>query len=324
MISMQILNNNKLTFFFKIAITLIFIIIVNKSITRNELGNIAKYFSLNHIFAAAILSFTGLFFQVKRWEIILRYQKFSVRKYIAWKTILWGNLLAFITPGRIGELFRGLKISEDRKGDSLFAVIIDKLFIVMTVLLTGFFCVLFQMLFLKVGITDKMKIFLVLAFILCIIGFAILSTGRVFDKNHTVSQYFNKIITNLPRLFTQAGKKALLYSFIAHFCLICQTVILLLMFGCGTVIINIIAIGQAYGIMPFLSFTIGNMGIREGSFNFFLSYLGAPCNSSMLSIKVASLGTSVLILLMNIILPAFIGLLWYVFDTSTNKKRLES
>ncbi len=320
----KIINNKTISWLFKVIITLIFVFIVNRSITHNELYGIVKYLSLQHIAAAIIFGFIGLYFQVKRWEIILRYQKFSVKKHIAWKTILWGNLLAFITPGRIGELFRGLKISEDRKADSLFAVIIDKLFIIMTVLLIGFICVLFQVFFLKVGITAKMKVFLIVAVILCITGFALLSTGRVFGKTHAVSRYFNRVLTNLPRLFTPAGKKALLYSFIAHFCLICQTVTLLLMFGCGTVIFNSIAIGQAYGIMPFLSFTIGNMGVREGSFNFFLSHLSVPCNSTMLSVKGASLGTSMLILLMNIILPAFIGLLWYVFDTSTNKKPLES
>ena len=319
----KIIGNKTISWIFKILITVIFIFIVNRSVTCNELYRIAKYLSVQHITVAIILSFVGLFFQVKRWEIILRYQKFSVKKHIAWKTILWGNLLAFITPGRIGELFRGLKISEDRKADSLFAVIIDKLFIIITVLLTGFICVLFQVFFLKVSITAGMKVFLLLAIILCITGFALLSTGKVFGKTHAVSRYFNRVLTNLPRLFTPAGKKALLYSFIAHFCLICQTVTLLLMFRCGTVVINSIAVGQAYGIMPFISFTIGNMGVREGSFYFFLSHLNALCAGTMLSVKTASLGTSMLILLMNIILPAFIGLLWYVFDTSTNKKQLE-
>ena len=316
----KLLGNKTVSWLFKIIITVIFVFIVNKSITRNEIVVITGYLSIQHILFAVLFGFAGLFFQVKRWEIILRYQKFNVKGHVAWKTILWGNLLAFITPGRIGELFRGLKIEEGRKGDSLFAVIIDKLFIIMTVLLAGFLCVIFQLFILKVGITDKMKIFLVSAFILCVIGFALLSTGKVFDKSHAVSRYFNRILTNLPRLFTPAGKKALLYSFIAHFCLIAQTVTLLHMFGCGTFIINSIAIGQAYGIMPFLSFTIGNMGVREGSFYLFLTYLGAACDTSMLSLKAASLGTSILILLMNIIVPAFVGLLWYLSDTSINKK----
>lgn len=320
----KVTGNKTISWLFKIVITVAFVFIVNKSITLGELNVITGYLSLQYIAFAVFFSFAGLFFQVKRWEIILRYQKFSVKGHIDWKTILWGNLLAFITPGRIGELFRGLKIAEDRKGDSLFAVIIDKLFIIITVLLTGFLCVLFQLFFLRIGITDQMKVFLVSAFVLCIIGFALLSTGKVFDKNHAVSRYFNRILTNLPRLFTPAGKKALLYSFIAHFCLIAQTITLLRMFGCGALIKNSIAIGQAYGIMPFLSFTIGNMGVREGSFHFFLSYLSVSCDTSMLSVKAASLGTSILILLMNIILPAFAGLLWYLSDTSINKKTSES
>lgn len=315
----QIINNKVFSWIFKIVLTLLFVYIVNRSLTRSELQVIARYLTVPHILAAMLLSIIGLYFQVKRWEIILRFQKFSVENYVAWKTLLWGNLLAFVTPGRFGEIFRGIRIAENRKGDSLFAVIIDKLFIILTVLLAGLISIGFQVWILNIGITYKIKIFLVAAFVLCIIGFLLLSTGKVFDKKHTVTQYFDRVLKNLPRLFTFAGRKALIYSFIAHFCLICQSVVLLRMFGCGTVILNSTAVAQAYGIMPFLSFTIGNMGVREGSFNFFLSQLGAVCESNELTVVGATLGVSMIILIMNLVLPAFIGLLWYLYDTTFNK-----
>lgn len=313
----QLLSNRMITWGFKIVLTLLFLFIVNKSITSEELFVIARYITVYHIAFALILGLLGLFFQVKRWEIILKYQKFSVDNNLAWKTLLWGNLLAFITPGRFGELFRGIQISRQRRGDSLFAVIIDKLFIVTTVLFCGLLCIVLQKWLFAVGIDDKMKIFIFAACVVCVIALLLLTTGKVFNKKHAVPRYFNRVLESLPRLFTPAGKRALVYSCIAHLCLIFQTVVLLQMFGCGSVVANSIAIGQAYGLMPFLSFTIGNMGIREFSFKLFLVHLGVTCNSGNLTIGGAALGTSIIILIMNLVVPAFIGLVWYICDNST-------
>ncbi len=314
----KILGNKKLNWLLKIVFTLLFIFIVNRNVLT-KLDTIIHSLTWQHILVAFLFSLAGLFFQVKRWEIILRFQQFPVAWYIPWKTILWGNLLAFITPGRIGELFRGLTISNNRKADSLFAVIIDKLFIIFTVLFMGLLCILSLKWLLSTAISREITIFLITAFIVCTVGLVILLTGKVFDKKHAVSRYFNRILKNIPRLFNPAGRKALFYSFAAHICLICQTVTLLAMFGSDNILINCTAVGLAYGVMPFLSFTIGNMGVREGSFSFFLSYLGVTVNTGALSIGEISLGTSIIILIMNIVLPALIGLMWYLLDSPRAK-----
>jgi hypothetical protein len=314
----KITSNKIFQWILKIIFTLLFVYIVNKNVLA-KLNTILNSVTWQHISAAFFLSFAGLFFQVKRWEIILRFQNFPVNNYIPWKTILWGNLLAIITPGRVGEIFRGLEISKDRKTDSLFAVIIDKLFIIFTVLLTGLICILSIKWFLHIAITKEIKIFIITAFVVCSTGLFILFTGTVFDKKHAVTRYFNRVLKNIPRLFAPAGRRALVYSLAAHICLISQTVILLSMFGCKNILINSSAVGLAYGVMPFLSFTIGNMGVREGSFSFFLSYIGTETHNNTLSIEGISLGTSIIILFMNIVLPAFIGLMWYLLDSFRTK-----
>ncbi len=315
----KITSKKNFSCFFKIFLTIVFIFFVNRSLTRYEFNNIAGNVSAPYLLIALLLSFIGLYCQVKRWEIILLYQNFPIKRHVAFKTILWGTYLAFITPGRFGEILRGLKITDSRKRDSVFAVIIDKLFIIITVLVAGLICIISQILFLGTGITKEVKIFLFVAFAICTIGFVVLFSGKIFDKHHVVSQYFKKILINLPRLFTPSGKKALIYSFIAHICLISQTVILLIMFGCGTIVKNCLAVGQAYAVMPFFPFFIGNMGIREGCFIFFLTHIGAESNTVTFSIAGASLGTSIIILIMNLIFPAFIGLLWFLLESFIKK-----
>jgi len=320
----RVQRNKILTWVFKIAVTLIFLFIVNRSVARDDLHLLPGHLSLYHILAAVFFSVTGLIFQVKRWEIILRFQQFQVSGAMAWKTILWGNLLAFITPGRLGELFRGLMISPQRKGDSLFAVIIDKLYIITTVLFTGFACLLIQLLFFRIPLTFKMTLFLSAALVISLAGFYLLSTGTVFNKNHVVSRYFNTVLSHLPRLFTPAGRRALYYSFLAQVSLVAQTAVLFLMFGCGSPVLNGTAAGEAYALMLFVPFTVGNMGVREGAFHLFLSHVNVCCAAGSVSLKATSLGVSLLILIMNIIAPALTGLLWYLFDISLGKKPMES
>ncbi len=308
----RVMSNRVITWGLKIIITLLFFFFVNKEITIDEIQTITSYLRPSYILSAFIFSALGLFFQVKRWEIILRFQQFSVKGHLAWKTLLWGNLLAFITPGRFGELFRGIQISHTRKGDSLFAVIIDKLFIITTVFFTGLLAIIFLKVFLDIHLTRNMKIFIIAAFVLFVIGLLFISTGKVFNEKHAVSRFFNHILNNLPRLFQPAGKRAVLYSLLAHSALIAQTVILLRMFECGTVLLNIPAVCLAYGLMPFISVTIGNMGVREGAFTLFLTHLGATCSNGTFTVGGAALGTSLIILIMNLVLPAFIGLVWYL------------
>jgi hypothetical protein len=313
------IRNRRIVWGFKILITLLFIFFVNRKITAEEILVVARHLSLPHCAAALFFSLLGLWFQAKRWEIVLKFQEFEVADNLALKTLLWGNLLAFITPGRVGELFRGIHITPEKRVDSLFAVIIDKLFIVTTVLLTGLICIVLQRVVFHIPVSATMRWFIIVASLMCAAGFIVLSTGAVSGKVHLVNRFFSHIAVNLPRIFTPAGTRSLLYSIGAHAALIAQSVILLEMFGCGSLGVNTVAAGLAYGLMPFYSFTIGNMGVRENLFAVSLGNLGAVCEKPDLTLSAAALGVSVIILVMNLILPALAGLVWYIADTASRR-----
>lgn len=305
----------------KIVATVVFVYLVNRSLNRYEIGRLIVHLSLRHWGGAFLLGCIGLYFQVKRWQIILRYQKLPAHERIVWKTILWGHFLAFITPGRAGEIMRGLPLTEDRKADSIFAVIIDKVFIIVTVFSAGILCIVLQLLFLHMEISPVVKTGIGIIVFLCGAGFFVLVTNKMFDEKHLVSRYFNRLLKGLPRLLTPAGMRAMLYSCIAHGCLIAQTVILLSMFRCGPLFQVTLAAGQAYAIMPFLPFFIGNMGVREGAYVFFLKKIGLSSVPGELSIESAALATSLSILIINLLIPACLGLLLFVIDRSTLRKK---
>ena len=84
------------------------------------------------------------------------------------------------------------------------------------------------------------------------------------------------------------------------------------MFGSEGFFDTMIASGQAYSFMLFFPFFIANMGIREYSFRMFLGCGRPPGAISGLS-RLA-FGASTVILIVNIILPALIGLIWWIIE----------
>jgi hypothetical protein len=89
------------------------------------------------------------------------------------------------------------------------------------------------------------------------------------------------------------------------------------MFGSHAMAINMCASAQAYAFMQFLPFFIANMGIREYSFGLFLGeYHSMPVQA--LTLGAVAFGASMGILVINMILPALAGLIWWLL----NKRKL--
>jgi hypothetical protein len=98
-------------------------------------------------------------------------------------------------------------------------------------------------------------------------------------------------------------------SMAAHFFLIIQTILLLMMFGATGWIVNSIIAGQAYMQIIFLPLFIANVGIREYSFGLYLKQFAINQDSETIAFAVSSL-----ILFINVILPALAGLIWIIFE----------
>lgn len=297
----------------KICLTVVFVLLVNRTVPADELSMVGSHISAVHVVVALLVGIVGIALHVKRWEIILRYQGFSVGRWDPLKTMLWGTLLAFVTPGRLGELFRGLGLMKDRRTDSIFAVVIDKVYIVTTTLMIGVLCLALQAWGMGVSLPARGGQFLCGAVLLCGGGIALLTVGSCHERARHVVQRLGKIVRASPRLFAPAGQRALLFSLAAHCSLLAQTAILFDMFGYSVSIHLFVAMAEAYALMAILPFFIGNMGIREYSYALFLGQFSSSVSGAA-PLSAASLGVSVTILALNLVLPALVGLLWYLFD----------
>jgi len=83
-----------------------------------------------------------------------------------------------------------------------------------------------------------------------------------------------------------------------------------MMFGAGSFPTTLIAAGQAYTFMLLLPFFIANIGLREYSFSLFITNITNAAAPMAPYIGRGSFGSATLILLINIILPAALGLVW--------------
>jgi uncharacterized membrane protein YbhN (UPF0104 family) len=311
---LKVFSGGKVQGALRIIITVLFVVIVNRKLTADDAALILRHISLNFLLLVLLLGFAGFFMQVMRWHIILKYQGFPVGNRQALKTMLWGSLLAFITPGRLGELFRGLNLDASRKGDSIMAVVLDRSFaITITLLFAMAFFAVWKVFFHHSvsGIYGLMNAALVVVFFIVYILITKMRVPRIFGT--TVTKYVSNLRILLPDLWSRSGYRIIGYSVLAHVFLILQTAVLFEMFGVHQFLSNCVVAAQAYAFMVFLPFFIANAGIREYSFALFLGdQYSVPAAGA--GISTIALGVSCMILIINIVFPALCGLTWDLID----------
>jgi len=298
----------------RIALTILFIVIANKSLSAGDVANLAHYFRPFPVLLSLFFGCASLWCQIKRWQIILRYQGLPSRFGLAAKTLLLGILLAFVTPGRSGEFFRALALGRGNRADTVFAVIIDKMFIILATFVIGIACAVIQTIIIRVPLPRHVLLMSVTAAAVCAVVITFFALKRRSPAQGRVQRIFFRILNQSPKLLSRSGRHAVALSFAAQILLICQTVVLVRMFGCVSTRRTFIGIGQAYAFMAFMPIFIANIGIREYSFAVFLQNIGCACPPP-LSMQGLSLGVSMGILVMNLIMPALAGLIWNIAGT---------
>ena len=306
-------KNGKLQIVLRICITVLFVFIVNRSIKSKEIESLLGKVNLWGIGLSLLLGAAGVYLQACRWRIVLHSQKLPSTNKVAYKTLLWGNLLAFITPGRIGELFRGLHLDKKRKALSVLAVITDQIFAIAVTLIFGFAAVFIELIFFR-RVPHPGFVFPLIFLAISVLFLAYLHRfSGILAKVALLKPVISSLSSFYKGMKNLKLSQMIFISFLVHVSLILQTSILLYMFGSISIWKNCIIAMQSYAFMIFLPFFIANIGLREYSFALFLKEM-ERYGATQVSIPVASLGVSIMILLINIVLPALIGLVWTIMD----------
>jgi hypothetical protein len=304
------LTKNPFKTIIRVCITLAFVYIVNRNIKMHGLVTLLENIELLPFSIAFFLGAASLSFQVLRWQLILISHQLPSGMAVASKTMFRGFLFAFLTPGRLGELFKAMDLDKTRKTDTVLAVIEERFCAVIIIVAGGIVCSAGQVIFYSAGLFLPL-IFAALIFSIGCIAIIFLISKGEFALLRSLSPF--KWLAWLPACIQRWKNlpflQLLLYSLCAHFLLLLQTSLLFNMFGKVDLIQGMLISGQAYMFMLLFPFFIANIGLREYSFSFFL----AKNANNLLPIAASatiSFCVATLILFFNIMVPAAIGIVW--------------
>ncbi len=298
----------------RIASTLAFVVFVNRTIGASDIVKLTSRVNIYLLFTAVLIGVVSFFFQAFRWSLILRSHKLPSNAAVSLKTLLRGCLLAFITPGRVGELFRAINIENGREFSAVLAVVEERSFAVIATVVTGIICMAVQPMVSTAAVFVPLAAASIILLIICGIFYTELRYGgRTLKKIRFLKKYHDPLIEYINHFKYIPLPQVVLLSAAAHLLLLVQTAILFRMF-CGIdTIIGLVAAGEAFSFMLLFPFFIANIGIREYAFSFFITRLSGEGIGISESGAVA-FGTATLILIVNIIIPALVGLIWMYFE----------
>lgn len=304
----------------RVLLTLLFVVLVNRSIAGADLAALMRSVSPPGLLAALFLGAGSFYFQVLRWQCILAGHDLPAGAGVALRTIFRGFFLGFVTPGRMGELFRAMHLDPHRKLATMAATVEERFCSVVVTVFAGM--VGMVLLWGGLGVPPFMP--LAAASILFTVGF-ILFTGLLLGGAGSmvfrlpVLRRLQPVLVHFERYRSLPFGRLGVYSIAAHLLLLLQVALLFSMFGERDLPLTMAALAQAFSFMLLLPFFIANIGLREYAFSFFLARAHhSDCGS--FSCSAVALGVATIILFVNIILPAAIGLFWVYLDKQADQR----
>jgi hypothetical protein len=307
-------NRKRYTWPLKILVTVLFVYLVNRNLGYGRIKPVEIHLALLPVGFIFLAGAANFLFQVLRWQLVCRAYGMRIGGALAIKTMLFGNLLAFVTPGKSGELLRGVSIPGAKKADTVIAVAFEKVCAGAVTVAAGVLAALFHAA--RYGSSaGQTAIFTGGAGLGLAAAILALSAVKGGVYKLLVRLTKEKAALFAERLVPKAGAATFwgiaAYSVAAHLSVVCQTVFLFAMFGSPSISANIICAFEAYAFMVFFPFFIANMGIREYSFGLFLGKVDVSRIAVPGAGGIAVLA-SVSVLAVNMVLPALVGLVWWL------------
>lgn len=287
----------------KIVVTILFVLVVNKTIFAQEEG-LAGLVPVDLLLWAIGFSIVSVGLQGLRWFQFLKMFGIDVSIGQALRSYLEGILFALITPGRAGELFRGFSLEPEWLKKSSVAVVVERIWATVVLFLVGGICFLFLP-------GDRGGELYQLGIQLAVIA----SVMAVFILPYMVKRFLKG-----ARLVRRRLISTFFISILIHILLLVQTAGLL--FGRSSVSFanSLVSAGSAFSAMQFMPITMANMGVREFNLYHFIS-LYLPTGVLEESIRHVVLSTSLIIMISNLIVPAIPGVVILITTRLTGSER---
>jgi uncharacterized protein (TIRG00374 family) len=268
--------------------------------------------NVNFIFllAAVGLVFVNLYFQFLKWKLTCNYFLNEHDNSKIFSSLFYGFAGGSFTPARIGEYIgRNLAFNNKTIFQVLTATFIDKFFTLIFVTCLGSLgCIIF------INSFYTIPYYLTLALVFAIVLFFYLILKFLFNGTLENDFFLKKLISlkliakhsakikTLFQLSRQYSLKMLHYSFLFYLTFLIQFTLLFAAFSNHTEIVNYfwVAILIMFSKTFIPPISIGEVGVREGISVFFLTKMGETAS--------AAFNASIFLFMINILLPALIGL----------------
>jgi len=263
-----------------------------------------------HILMAIVLLLPNLGLQYLKWRRIVQMVKPEVTRREVLLSLMYGLAVGSLTPGKVGEVGgRLFGIESVRRSQILALALIDKLQI-MCVITVG-------------GLIGSSFIFveaqgLALAGSMLITGMLILvalhpKSLRVFVRPLERIRFVGKWLGEFRESLRYFDKKTLiitlLQSVLIYGTVFLQMHLLLSAFSVVPVISSLLGYSTMMFYKSLLPLSIGDLGIREATSVYFFSQVGVA--------GAVAFNASLLLAVINIFLPAFVGTLYTMSPTRT-------
>ena len=277
--------------------------------SKEDILLILIQFEIDKIFPAFIVICCHLVCLYIMWcKIVLEVGQINQGKRMLIHSFFGGRTLGFISPGQTGELLKGMFFpSGTRLSGTSLSMIFSGYSMLVRIILGSISCIYFG---LKIPNSfmieyNYLKYFILLITIITII--AIFFYQDMIKKQ--IIKYLPQQAMDLLRLFKNQLKSESFYQFVLLFFialtanLLAALAFMIVLLGFDIDVMSIqglMAFEAAYFAMSLLPITPSGIGIREGSRVYFFTLIG--CNQA------AVLCASLIIFILNIILPAIIGI----------------
>ncbi len=304
-------RRKQLLFGIKTLIAVLVLAVLVRKISFQELSNAIMAADKSLIVVAATLLGLNVSLQAQKWRQLLRLEKPDVGYGEVLSSLLAGLTLGFITPGRLGELGRGFFIKNVSWQNVLGLTVIDKVVSLIVIYLAGLIGLSYFLhtslhffVWLPAVLTGIVLILTILFFLLRpdMLRALLLRFEVVWSLRSRTREF----VASLNRLTPAITVKVLCWGILQYLTFALQFYLLIAAFASLSLWQGFVAISAIMLVKTVLPIAIGDLGIRESAAIFFCGIFAVP--------QSAALDASLLLFIINILLPSLAGLVVILID----------
>lgn len=304
------MGKRRIIFITKIVLAMIVLLWVIKKVDYNTIiQSFQNPQSPIFIYLGIFLLIPNLTLQWYRWFFLLRLIQPDISVSDSIVSLFGGLTVGLITPGRIGEFGRALFLRQINYANALGLIFIDKFYASVQVIIFGIWGVI-SFLGFKLGYHRFLFAPLVgLALVITMLGISLMINPtqiRTFFYNVSLFLPFRdkmkQFIDGLDHFKTQQARPFIIFSVALYLIYIVQFSFFSLAFESLSVKVLFTATTSTMFTKIVLPFSIGDLGIREGAAIYFFKNFQVQ--------KVTAFNSAFLLFLINVMLPAIVGLLF--------------